>query len=82
MYKEIAERVEPETLVEKLNEKFEMANVVKNFRKQERLMSSLKSFSKGELEESFYDTFDIPKSVTKEEFLEIVKDKTKPYFKR
>ena len=78
----LKEKIDPKTLIEKLNTKFEMNNIVNSFRKQDRLLSSLKSFGKTELQESFYNDLDIPKSVTKEDFIEIVKDKTKPYFKR
>jgi hypothetical protein len=71
-----------DTIVDKLNQYYESENLIKGFRKQERLISTLNTFSQEEIENNFYENLGIAKGTPKKDFIEIVKIKTKPYFEK
>ena len=71
-----------EDIMDKLSTYYENEDIVAAFRKQDRLMNSLQSFSEVELKENFYEGLNVPQDKTKQEFIELVKEKTQPYFNK
>ena len=79
---QIMQSIPSDTIVDQLNQYYENENLVNAFRSQNRLISTLSGFSQKEIEDNFYNQLGIPKGTPREEFLEIVKEKTKPYFNK
>ena len=71
-----------EDVMDKLNTYYESEDLVNGFRKQSRLLENLNSFSEQELKQLFYEGMGVPEDKTKQEFIELVKEKTEPYFNR
>lgn len=71
-----------EDVIDVLNEYYESEDVIKDFRRQDRLISNLQSFTEEELKENFYEPLKIPEDKTKQEFIELVKEKTQSYFNK
>ena len=71
-----------EDVMDKLNTYYESEDLVSGFRKQSRLLENLNSFSEQELKQLFYEGMGVPEDKTKQEFIELVKEKTEPYFNR
>jgi hypothetical protein len=71
-----------EDVMDVLNSHYESEDLVSGFRKQSRLLDNLNSFSEENLKSIFYESLKIPLDKTKQEFIELVKQKTEPYFNR
>jgi hypothetical protein len=71
-----------EDVMDVLNSHYESEYLVSGFRKQSRLLDNLNSFSEENLKSIFYESLKIPLDKTKQEFIELVKQKTEPYFNR
>jgi hypothetical protein len=69
-----------DTVVDQLNQAFNVEDIVGNFRKQRRLLNSLDAWSLEELKETFFEPLQVSDNTTKEEFIKAVKEKTNPYF--
>ena len=71
-----------EDIMDKLSSYYESEDLVSSFRRQDRLINSLQSFSETELKQMFYEGLSVPQDKTKQEFIELVKEKTQPYFNK
>jgi hypothetical protein len=71
-----------EDIMDKLSSYYESEDLVNSFRRQDRLINSLQTFSEIELKQMFYEGLSVPQYKTKQEFIELVKEKTQPYFNK
>jgi hypothetical protein len=71
-----------EDIMDKLSSYYESEDLVNSFRRQDRLINSLQAFSEIELKQIFYEGLSVPQDKTKQEFIELVKEKTQPYFNK
>jgi len=71
-----------EDIMDKLSSYYESEDLVNSFRRQDRLINSLQTFSEIELKQMFYEGLSVPQDKTKQEFIELVKEKTQPYFNK
>jgi hypothetical protein len=67
-----------DTLIGKLNELFKFD--ISNLRSASRVKATLNGYTEEQLKDFFYDKLNIPKTVTKQQFLNTVEEQIKPYF--
>lgn len=67
-------------VINKLNEAFAVEDVVENFRRQEVMLNLLKGWTDDQMKEKFYDALGTPRNTPVKDFIEELKNVTKPYW--
>lgn len=73
-------KVSSTDLMDILSSAFNIPDLVETYRRQDRMLDSLRAWTQNELETLIYPKLGVAKGTPKEQFMSMIKDKTKQYF--